>query len=194
MFFLSSFRNILFNSIYYKFNSLLNFKIKSFNYQKIIIFTIGPILISSLLPQKYKANTFYVLEGLGRIFSSEKFLNNLIRIFTIRIYKYLFKRCKLVFVLNSYDFLFLIENRICSIEKIKVLPGTGLNYIQIEKAIDKKTKKTIVKIDKKYFRPTEVNFLYGDSTKAKKILKWSPKNNIDDLIKKMCDFELDQYC
>ena len=87
-----SFRNFLFNSIYYKFNSLLNFKIKSFNYQKIIIFTIGPILISSLLPQKHKANTFYVLEGLGRIFSSDKFLNNFIRIFTIRIYKFLFQK------------------------------------------------------------------------------------------------------
>ena len=99
------------------------------------------ILISSLLPQKHKANTFYVLEGLGRIFSSDKFLNNFIRIFTIRIYKFLFKRCKLVFVLNSFDYLYLIENRICSIEKIKVLPGTGLNYIQVEKQIDKKIKK-----------------------------------------------------
>ena len=67
--------------------------------------------------------------------------------------------------------------------------GKGLK----EKAMDKKTKKTIVKIDKKYFRPTEVNYLYGDSTKAKKILKWSPKTNIDELIKKMCDFELNQY-
>ena len=67
--------------------------------------------------------------------------------------------------------------------------GKGLK----EKAIDKKTEKTIVKIDKKYFRPTEVNYLYGDSTKAKKILKWSPKTNIDELIKKMCDFELNQY-
>ena len=67
--------------------------------------------------------------------------------------------------------------------------GTGLS----EKAIDNKTKKIIVKIEKKYFRPTEVNFLYGDSSKAKKILKWSPKTNLSGLIKKMCDHEIKKY-
>tara|TARA_B100001093_G_scaffold382414_1_gene367966 strand:- start:3727 stop:4749 length:1023 start_codon:yes stop_codon:yes gene_type:complete len=59
-----------------------------------------------------------------------------------------------------------------------------------EKAIDKKTNKTIVKIDKEFFRPTEVNYLYGDSRKAKKILKWAPKTNLNDLIKIMCDYEM----
>ncbi len=67
--------------------------------------------------------------------------------------------------------------------------GRGLN----EKAIDKSTKKVIVKIDKKYFRPTEVNFLFGDASKAKKILKWSPRTNINELIKKMCDYELKKF-
>ena len=67
--------------------------------------------------------------------------------------------------------------------------GKGLN----EKAFDKNTKKTIVKIDKKYFRPTEVNTLFGNSSKAKKVLKWSPKTNINELIKKMCDYELSKY-
>ena len=67
--------------------------------------------------------------------------------------------------------------------------GRGLN----EKAMDKNTKKVIVKIDKKYFRPTEVNFLFGDASKAKKTLKWSPKTNINELIKKMCDYELKKF-
>ena len=67
--------------------------------------------------------------------------------------------------------------------------GEGLNEI----AIDNKTKKTIVKINKKYFRPTEVNFLYGNSRKARKVLKWSPKTNINELIKKMCDYEISKY-
>ncbi len=70
-----------------------------------------------------------------------------------------------------------------------VWKGSGLG----EKAIDNKTKKIIVKIDKKYFRPTEVNFLYGDSSKAKKILKWSPKTNLNGLIKKMCEHEIKKY-
>ncbi len=64
--------------------------------------------------------------------------------------------------------------------------GKGLN----EKAYDKKSNKLIVSIDKKFFRPTEVDYLYGDSSKAKKILKWSPKTNLDKLIKIMCDYEI----
>ena len=67
--------------------------------------------------------------------------------------------------------------------------GRGLKEI----ALDKKTKKIIVRIDKKYFRPTEVNYLYGNSSKAKKVLKWSPKTNIDQLIKKMCDYEISKH-
>ena len=59
--------------------------------------------------------------------------------------------------------------------------GTGLN----EKLIDLNTKKPIIVIDKRYFRPAEVNDLKGDYTKAKKILKWSPKTNLDNLAKIM---------
>ena len=46
--------------------------------------------------------------------------------------------------------------------------GKGIN----EKGIDKKTGRTIIKVAKRYFRPTEVGTLLGDSRKAKKILKW----------------------
>ena len=49
--------------------------------------------------------------------------------------------------------------------------GKGLN----EKAFDKNSKKLIVKIDKNYFRPTEVNYLYSDSSKAKKFLSGHQK-------------------
>ena len=48
----------------------------------------------------------------------------------------------------------------------------------------------IIKIDKNYFRPTEVDSLLGDSTKAKKILGWKPKVNIHDLIKEMIACEM----
>ena len=40
---------------------------------------------------------------------------------------------------------------------------------------------------KKYFRPGEVPFLKGDASKARKILKWSPKYTIDSLIDEMID-------
>ncbi len=67
--------------------------------------------------------------------------------------------------------------------------GKGLN----EKGYDRITKKIIVKIEKKYFRPTEVNFLYGDSSKAIKELNWTPKTDLSQLIKIMCDYEISKY-
>ena len=54
-----------------------------------------------------------------------------------------------------------------------------------EVAIDKKTKKIIIKIDKKYFRETEVDNLVGDFKKAKKILKWQPSISLSNLIDDM---------
>jgi GDPmannose 4,6-dehydratase len=49
--------------------------------------------------------------------------------------------------------------------------------------------KVIIEIDKKYFRPTEVNSLRGDSRKARKNLGWKPKTSITELIKDMIKFE-----
>ena len=51
-----------------------------------------------------------------------------------------------------------------------------------EIGIDKLTKKTIIKVDKKYFRETEVDNLIGDFTKAKKLLKWKPKHSFNKLV------------
>lgn len=50
--------------------------------------------------------------------------------------------------------------------------------------------KTIIKIDPKYFRPTEVDSLLGSSKKAKKILKWKPKYDIHQLISEMINHQL----
>ena len=60
-----------------------------------------------------------------------------------------------------------------------------------EKGIDQESKKIIVEIDKKYFRPSEVDFLKGDFSKAKKLLKWKPIYNTDDLIEDMISSELE---
>ena len=59
-----------------------------------------------------------------------------------------------------------------------------------EIAINSKTKKTIVKVDKKYFRETEVDNLIGDFSKAKKMLKWKPKLSFNKLIDDMIYNEL----
>tara|TARA_B100000401_G_scaffold37362_1_gene22115 strand:- start:753 stop:1799 length:1047 start_codon:yes stop_codon:yes gene_type:complete len=61
--------------------------------------------------------------------------------------------------------------------------GKGIN----EKGIDKKTGKIVVKVGRKYFRPTEVDSLLGDSRKAKKILKWKPKITFNQMVKEMVE-------
>jgi len=53
---------------------------------------------------------------------------------------------------------------------------------------------TLVKIDPRYHRPTEVDLLIGDASKAKKLLNWEPKHSFAELIKEMvaCDLKLMQ--
>ena len=73
-------------------------------------------------------------------------------------------------------------------EKLKIKlkwKGKGLN----EKAYNKYNK-PIVECDKNYFRPLDVNTLLGNSSKAKKELKWKPKININMLIDEMIENEL----
>lgn len=59
-----------------------------------------------------------------------------------------------------------------------------------EVGIDKKTKKEIIRIDPKYFRPAEVEQLLGDPSKAKKLLKWTPKTTFKKLVKIMLEADL----
>ena len=63
--------------------------------------------------------------------------------------------------------------------------GKGIN----EKAYDNKNN-CIIECNKKYFRPTEVDTLKGNYSKAQKLLKWRPKHNIKSLIKDMISYEL----
>jgi GDPmannose 4,6-dehydratase len=58
-----------------------------------------------------------------------------------------------------------------------------------EIGMDKKTKKSIIVVDPKYYRPTEVETLLGDSTKAKESLGWTPQYSFSDLVKEMCENE-----
>ena len=60
------------------------------------------------------------------------------------------------------------------------------NELENEVGIDKNTKKTLIKVDKKYFRPCEVDLLLGDATKAETKLKWVREyDTLDKLIDSM---------
>ena len=61
--------------------------------------------------------------------------------------------------------------------------GQGLE----EHAIDKATGRTVVRIDPRYFRPTEVDTLLGDASKAKRQLGWTPEVSFEDLVSEMVE-------
>lgn len=59
-----------------------------------------------------------------------------------------------------------------------------------EKGINTADGKTLVEIDPKYFRPTEVDLLIGDASKAKKNMGWEPKHSLEQLVKEMMASDL----
>jgi GDPmannose 4,6-dehydratase len=71
--------------------------------------------------------------------------------------------------------------------------GDGLNTIGFLKD-SKGNKKIIIRVDEKYFRPTEVDSLLGDFSKAKNELKWSPKISFNEMVEEMVqsDFKIAQ--
>ena len=82
-------------------------------------------------------------------------------------------------------------NLACKILKIKIIwKGKGLN----EKAYELKNNKKLllIKINKKYFRPSDIEYLRGDSSKAKKLLKFKPQYKIKDLVKDMLYSDIEE--
>jgi GDPmannose 4,6-dehydratase len=67
--------------------------------------------------------------------------------------------------------------------------GEGVN----EKGRDASTGEILVEIDPNYFRPTEVDLLIGDASKANKNLGWKPKHNLQDLVKDMIQSDMNLF-
>ena len=65
--------------------------------------------------------------------------------------------------------------------------GSGVD----EHGIDTKSGKTVVKVDPRYFRPTEVDTLLGDSSKAREKLGWKPEATFSSLVKDMVAADLE---
>ena len=64
--------------------------------------------------------------------------------------------------------------------------GEGLDEV----GYDTVSGNLVIAVNPKYFRPSEVETLLGDSTKAKQKLGWEPKINFDELVKEMCENEV----
>ena len=62
--------------------------------------------------------------------------------------------------------------------------GSGIDEI----GIDRNTKRTIISVNKRYFRPAEVDSLLGNATKAKEVLGWEPKISFKQLVEEMCTY------
>ena len=60
--------------------------------------------------------------------------------------------------------------------------GDGLDEV----ALDWNTKRTVISVNERYFRPSEVDSLLGDATKAKEKLGWEPKTTFKQLVEDMC--------
>jgi GDPmannose 4,6-dehydratase len=64
--------------------------------------------------------------------------------------------------------------------------GSGLN----EKGTDTETGKVLIEVDPRYFRPTEVDLLLGDASKARERLGWKPRYSLQDLVRDMVAHDL----
>ena len=76
--------------------------------------------------------------------------------------------------------------------------GKGLNeFATVVSCSNKnyiiKKNQEILSVDKRYFRPTEVDILIGDSSKAREKLGWVPKISLDELVKDMMASDLEYY-
>ena len=60
-----------------------------------------------------------------------------------------------------------------------------------EKGVDVSTGEVVVEVDPRYFRPTEVDLLLGDATKAREQLGWQPRRTLDEMVAEMVAADLD---
>lgn len=81
-----------------------------------------------------------------------------------------------------------VEQACAEISLPLVWDGSGLH----ERGINSKTGMVVVKIDPRYFRPTEVDFLHGDATKARLALGWQPTIMFSNLVKIMIHADLER--
>jgi GDPmannose 4,6-dehydratase len=79
-----------------------------------------------------------------------------------------------------------VEKAFAAVNRQIVWRGTGVN----EQGIEEKTGRVLIEIDPRYFRPTEVDTLLGDPTKAREKLGWQHKTSFAELVQEMVKADL----
>ena len=80
-----------------------------------------------------------------------------------------------------------VEKAFGCIDRPIVWEGSGVD----EKGIDRKSGRIVVEVDPRYFRPTEVDLLLGDPSKARAVLGWKHRTKFLDLVREMVDSDLE---
>ena len=87
---------------------------------------------------------------------------------------------------ETYSVREIVEMCFKVLHKNVIWEGKGLE--EVGKVDDR----VVVRVDPKFFRPSEVNLLLGDSTKARTILSWSPTYSTQEILQEMVLYEVDQ--
>ncbi|MBL4941081.1 MAG: GDP-mannose 4,6-dehydratase [Colwellia sp.] len=87
---------------------------------------------------------------------------------------------------KTYTVRYFVEMAFAEVNIDIIWEGQGENEVGINKA----TGETVVQIDPKYYRPAEVELLWGDASKAEKELGWKAKTTLKELVKIMVEYDL----
>ena len=88
---------------------------------------------------------------------------------------------------HAYSVRWFCEQVFGALDMDLVWEGEGVK----EKGRDRRTDRVLIEVDPIYFRPTEVDVLIGDATKAREVLGWEPHCSIDTLIAEMVEEDLE---
>jgi GDPmannose 4,6-dehydratase len=88
---------------------------------------------------------------------------------------------------NHYSVKDFVEMVATELDIDLVWKGEGTSEV----GLDSKTGNILIRVDQSYMRPLEVNFLEGDSERARQILKWQPRTTINELVTEMVTFDLE---
>jgi GDPmannose 4,6-dehydratase len=82
----------------------------------------------------------------------------------------------------------LVEHAFAAVDLLIEWRGAGVDEVGVQVGTDR----VVVRVDPHYFRPTEVDLLIGDASKAKRLLGWEAKTTFENLVSRMVASDLDQ--